>query len=351
MLLAQAVGRATDLDDLDRVLSAWAERRKAISCLRFEARGTRLIPKDSEGEGMPPKDHQMPISLRMHFDVTRNWTRREWKGEIGIQGVLGFAPRFEVKVCDGKLTRSYEPREPNTSDQYKPSPAQPELWEITGYETFYDYSDYPFLLAMGVVPSPFIECKNLSRRIDASAFTFHGRGTVNRTECMIFRVSANDKPLLDYQEYWVTEKNASDLLRWVRYTGGKPFVHIDITNRQVGEGLWPHEWTCVVMNRDGKMRTSTTLSTTQLSINEPLAIGDVTIESKPGMTVYAKDNRIYRVQDDGASRVLVPLGTSVQQDASLGAAQGVFAIVLLVTLVCFVLVVRKFLLLRATARR
>lgn len=307
-----------------QILDDWQARQKKVHSIRYKLSGTWFHPKGkfnggyaspselkllaAKGGHVPPKDIYLPHQVDVLLELDRNWARKELQWHVMHRGLAEFVPHRTTHLFNGKMNKTYEPRESNTSNVYTPSPEQPDLLISEGgggSPVFFQVEDYPIGWACGSVYFRGMVPGSLRSPNKSDDIRFHGFGTIEKSECVILRTSISDPVTQVWREFWVDRARDSAILRCIGYFEGRLDFQIDAKYR-IQDGLQlPSSWRCTYYESDS-IYQEFDLRADEIVINPSVEESDFDVPLKPGMVVtYPATGLSGVVAQDG--QTLLPL--------------------------------------------
>jgi hypothetical protein len=311
-----ADGKAT----VERVLAQWQHRRERITSVRYKLEGHTFYPRGSKTSYLkdrrnpyPPEDMKLPLSVECTFAFPQLKLRIHRSGSRLSVPLGQFRPYEETLCFDGVSSRTFTPREKNTSDVYTPAPMQPDLHVYPNELPFFMVmaDSYPMLFAEGYVPPPM---RSLSPKFsqnvpDRISWYFSHDEAVDDRMCVVLKST----PLGDMQEVlWVDERREGAIVRWQSLHAGHVARHCDIAYQQVDANWVPERWTSIRYNPPATtIAYSDTMVVTSAVCNPVLSVDAFDFHPRSKDIVFdVATNSTFVVGADG--RTLLPPGGQVE---------------------------------------
>jgi hypothetical protein len=308
--------------ELERCLRAWKSRQQQIVAVYCETEAQSVIFRGRfdrllEGKNpVPDTDIRFSKQTTWEIDFGSGLVRRESTDLRFFPDLKKFVPTYRVDLFDGDQCYGYSPRERNSSESYKPSELQPDLWfkGKLGSDAFFGFRDFPVFFACGGVPFRFNAPlpNTLVRCPDATQIRSFGSVMTGGRRCVVLRtIPERDR----FDEYWVDMEKGPAIIRWTNLSvPDRVHDRLEMDYRKTDDGWLLKKWTTTAF--DPKTQNSLWVDEVEvkkLVFNRRSPRAQFSISPTPGMTVGKVGKRnltFFRVAATGELEELSPDGRS-----------------------------------------
>jgi hypothetical protein len=281
---------------LEKVLADWQKRRERIQRVRYVVRGEHVYVKGSGTDDVgrpqpewPTRDVAGEMRWMLLFDFATGRHRREISLQLYDHKSDSFYPHLSYGVFDGTVSTSIMPPKENTS-AVRPLPANdPDMVIARGnlrYSAF--ESEYlPLLFGHGSVrcrANDALVPGKLLKQPEPGTLHVHGTGVHDGRPCVVIRTPVRHLATTSYNEYWADTARDSAIIRYIEFSGDKPFNSIDVSYQRTAHGWLPERWTFTHYSR-GKTYFLERMRVAELQVDPPISDADFQIEPWPGVRI------------------------------------------------------------------
>ncbi len=242
-----AVASDSDAAILARIMRDWQARRTAMARVRYDIRGTRMIPKGTyteevrvmfgkvDGE-VPPEDEIVKTSIDMLFDFQnfRHRIEERLPPLPGFHDDINLPKAHSVRFYDGKIHEYWYP---------KMGPTRPELKRLSSDGGLPEPRWLPILFGHGFADTrdPFSHMPKTAR-LDPSLFTIQAKTTLNGRPIVVLRFSEPDPRSRTWLDWWVDLTRQSAVTRFTVYHETSKLRDYRIEYTKGERGWFPKSW-------------------------------------------------------------------------------------------------------------
>ena len=331
-LLALAHSADSQEHTIDTVRNAWSNRRNATQAIDYIATGQGCFVKGSltadakgvskvpiEGD-FPAADHIFPVRFRFAVRFLDKKLRKERDTDM-MTAKSDAQPEFHTNrlryVFDGKSGVTLVPPEHRDS-----ASLESNVWVANerGIDLIIDPIDYPFLLALGIVPFADRNIRPDDLPTPPAQLPYSvvsDPSGKSSPDTLVLRTSALSPSGDRYDEVWVDPSRDCVITKYVIYAGAQVRQSIELTYEEK-DGLWLLSGWNHAFVRNGEIRRWYKLTVKHLDINPILADELFAFAEQPGDVVSDERTSAAYIVGSGGEKTPLSVAMARRESQSTG---------------------------------
>jgi hypothetical protein len=287
---------------ISKIFADWETRQQQIQSIRYKIRGDLVLTKgsarDDNGRPLsppsPPRDIHCPFEWVFLFDLASDLYRIEVAEQIYDSKNRQFDSRSAVTCFNGKQVRRLYPRSNNTSPGLTTPPSNPDMIIISGNMRGFNFEApyLPLFFAHGIIRTSEHEIVSgkFKEKPGMDYFHVHGSGVHGGRTCLVLRTETLQMGTSSFDELWVDPGRDSAIVRYIVYSGGKPFSDTVVQYGKTTQSWLPKSWTFTSFT-DGKTDYFQNVTVENSEIEPAYSGAEFELEPSPGMLIQEFHNQ------------------------------------------------------------